>query len=177
MIGAPANPLPTDPEWAGHVVYTDSREVVSPATPEALWAVVEGVGGQNGWYSLPTAWAARGWLDKLVGGVGLRRGRRDAQRLVVGDALDFWRVEEMDRGHFLRLRAEMKLPGLAWLEFRVSKADGGGSILSQRAIFFPHGLGGRLYWLSVMPLHGIVFAGMANAMSAAAERSATKPVS
>ena len=177
VIGAPANPLPTDPEWAGHVVYTDSREVVSPATPEALWAVVEGVGGQNGWYSLPTAWAARGWLDKLVGGVGLRRGRRDAQRLVVGDALDFWRVEEMDRGHFLRLRAEMKLPGLAWLEFRVSKADGGGSILSQRAIFFPYGLGGRLYWFSVMPLHGIVFAGMANAMAAAAERSATKPVS
>ena len=170
VFGAPSDPLPSDPEWSGHTVFTDRREVASSASPEALWKIIEGVGGDNGWYSLPMAWAARGWLDKLVGGVGLRRGRRDPDKLVTGDALDFWRVEQIDRGHFLRLRAEMKLPGLAWLEFGVTPGAQGGSILTQRAIFFPYGLGGRLYWFAVMPLHGIVFEGMANAMAARAER-------
>jgi hypothetical protein len=165
VIGAPADPLPTDPEWSGHTVYTDTREVHSAATPDVLWSVVESVGGENGWYSLPVAWAARGWLDKLVGGVGLRRGRRDAEKLVTGDALDFWRVENISRGSFLRLRAEMKLPGLAWLEFSVASDGEGGSVLRQRAIFFPHGLGGRAYWFAVMPFHGIVFEGMARAMA------------
>lgn len=165
VIGAPADPLPSDPEWAGHTVYTDTREVVSSAPPEHLWRVVEGVGGEHGWYSLPVAWAARGLLDKMVGGVGLRRGRRDPNLLVTGDALDFWRVESMTKGSVLRLRAEMKLPGLAWLEFRVEPGSDGGSVLHQRAIFFPSGLGGRLYWLAVMPFHGIVFAGMANSMA------------
>ena len=165
VIGAPADPLPSDPEWSGHTVYTDEREVSSSAPPATLWRVVEGVGGEHGWYSLPVAWAARGVLDKLVGGVGLRRGRRDPDLLVTGDALDFWRVESITKGSFLRLRAEMKLPGLAWLEFRVEAGPDGGSVLHQRAIFFPSGLGGRLYWLAVMPFHGIVFAGMANSMA------------
>ncbi|MGB4713724.1 MAG: SDR family oxidoreductase [Pontimonas sp.] len=165
VIGAPADPLPSDPEWAGHTVFTDTQEFSSQGSPEELWRVVESIGGDNGWYSLPVAWAARGWLDKLVGGVGLRRGRRDPDALVTGDALDFWRVEEIESGRFLRLRAEMKLPGLAWLEFTVSPGPSGGSVLHQRAIFFPHGLGGRLYWLAVMPFHGIVFTGMASAMA------------
>jgi uncharacterized protein YbjT (DUF2867 family) len=169
VIGAPADPLPSDPEWTGHTVFTDTQEYTSKASPDALWRIVEGIGGDNGWYSLPVAWAARGWLDKLVGGVGLRRGRRNPNTLVTGDALDFWRVEEIDKGRFLRLRAEMKLPGLAWLEFTVTPGGNGGSVLHQRAIFFPHGLGGRLYWLSVMPFHGIVFKGMASAMTKAAE--------
>ena len=163
--GAPADPLPTDPEWSGHTVYTDVRQVRSSAAPESLWRVVESIGGDNGWYSWPVAWAARGWVDKLVGGVGLRRGRRDQDRLVTGDALDFWRVEHIEPGRFLRLRAEMKLPGLAWLEFTVEGRDQGGSRLTQRAIFFPQGLGGRLYWLAVMPFHGIIFQAMAQAMS------------
>ena len=170
VIGAPSDPLPTDPEWSGHTVYTDIREVSSSAPADVLWSVVESVGGENGWYSLPVAWAARGWLDKLVGGVGLRRGRRDAEKLVTGDALDFWRVENIERGKFLRLRAEMKLPGLAWLEFTVAPNDSGGSTLQQRAIFFPHGLGGRAYWFAVMPFHGIVFEGMARSMAAKAEQ-------
>jgi hypothetical protein len=89
--------------------------------------------------------------------------------LVTGDALDFWRVESITKGSFLRLRAEMKLPGLAWLEFRVEAGAHGGRLLHQRAIFFPSGLGGRLYWLAVMPFHGIVFAGMANSMAQHAE--------
>lgn len=166
--GAPADPLPSDPEWAGHTVYTDLKEVESSAPPQELWRVVESIGGDNGWYSLPVAWAARGWLDKLVGGVGLRRGRRDQDRLVTGDALDFWRVEQLEPGRFLRLRAEMKVPGLAWLEFTVQPTPSG-SRLSQRAIFFPHGLGGRLYWLAVMPFHGVVFTTMAHAMCQRAE--------
>lgn len=167
--GAPADPLPSDPEWAGHTVYTDSRSVSTTASAERLWSVVESIGGANGWYSLPVAWAARGWLDKLVGGVGLRRGRRDPYRLAVGDALDFWRVEHIERGRFLRLRAEMKLPGRAWLEFSIEEGSEGTRVLRQRAVFFPHGLGGRLYWLAVMPFHGIVFASMAKSMAKKAE--------
>jgi hypothetical protein len=108
-------------------------------------------------------------VDKLVGGVGLRRGRRDQVRLVTGDALDFWRVEQIIPGRFLRLRAEMKLPGLAWLEFTVEQREQGGSRLTQRAIFFPHGLGGRLYWLLVMPFHGIIFQKMVSSMAKRAE--------
>jgi hypothetical protein len=122
---------------------------------------VEGIGGEHGWYSFPLAWAVRGWLDRLVGGVGLRRGRRDPRRLHVGEALDFWRVEELDRGRLLRLRAEMRVPGLAWLELRVAAADGGGSTYSQRAVFVPRGLAGHVYWWLVWPFHGLVFGGMA----------------
>jgi uncharacterized protein YbjT (DUF2867 family) len=178
--GAPADPLPSDPDWSGHTVYTDVRQVRCTAPAEALWRVVESIGGENGWYSWPVAWAARGWLDKIVGGVGLRRGRRDQERLVTGDALDFWRVEQIMPGTFLRLRAEMKVPGLAWLEFTVEPRPTGGSRLTQRAIFFPQGLGGRLYWLAVLPFHGIVFASMAKAMSEKAarlsENNSSKPV-
>jgi len=162
VVGTPSNPLPSDPEWSGHTVFTDVRVQHSDATVERLWSVVEGIGGANGWYSFPLAWAMRGWADKLVGGVGLRRGRRNAKRLNVGDALDFWRVESLDRGHSLRLRAEMKLPGPAWLELVVEADPAGGSIYRQRAIFFPMGLAGRLYWYSILPFHGIIFAGMAN---------------
>lgn len=177
VIGAPSDPLPSDPEWAGHTVYTDSREVTVAAPSDQLWKVVESIGGDNGWYSLPVAWAARGLLDKLVGGVGLRRGRRDPDKLLTGDALDFWRVEKIERGSFLRLRAEMKLPGLAWLEFTVTPVGEEHSTLSQRAIFFPQGLGGRLYWFAVTPLHGIVFAGMARSMGKAAEQQFADRVS
>ncbi|CAN5181442.1 SDR family oxidoreductase [soil metagenome] len=162
IAGAPSNLLPSDPDWSGHTVYTDLRVQHSDAPVERLWSVVEGIGGQNGWYSFPLAWAVRGWADKLVGGVGLRRGRRNATRLNVGDALDFWRVESVERGHSLRLRAEMKVPGPAWLEMTTEADPKGGSIYRQRAIFFPAGLAGRLYWYSILPFHGVIFAGMAN---------------
>jgi len=169
--GAPQDPLPSDPDWSGHTAYTDTRVVKSSASPDFLFRAVESIGGDNGWYSLPGAWALRGWIDKVVGGVGLRRGRRDPDHLVTGDALDFWRVERVEPGHLVRLRAEMKLPGRAWLEFQVNpdESAGEGSVLTQRAIFFPHGLGGRLYWLAVMPFHGIVFAGMAKGLARKAE--------
>ena len=168
VVGAPSDPLPSDPDWAGHTVYTDERERRSSAPPDAVWRVIEAIGGENGWYSFPLAWAARGWIDKLVGGVGLRRGRRDPERLHVGDALDFWRVERLERGRMLRLRAEMKLPGLAWLELGV-EPDGDGSRYRQRAVFFPRGLAGRLYWFAILPFHGVIFSGMALRITEEAE--------
>jgi uncharacterized protein YbjT (DUF2867 family) len=166
--GASSNPLPSDPEWAGHVVYTDVRVTRSEAPQERLWKVIESIGGKNGWYSFPLAWAVRGWMDKIVGGVGLRRGRLHPERLHTGDALDFWRVERIDPGRFLRLRAEMRVPGRAWLEMSAEATDSAGSTYRQRAIFFPRGLGGRLYWWAIVPFHGIIFSGMANRITAAA---------
>ncbi|MFG2331771.1 SDR family oxidoreductase [Streptomyces sp. NPDC048604] len=168
LPGAPSDPLPTDPDWAGGSLYTDEREQDVPAGPDILWRVIEGVGGENGWYSFPLAWSVRGWFDRLVGGVGLRRGRRDAARLRVGDALDFWRVEEIERGTLLRLRAEMRLPGLAWLEMRAEPDGHGRARYRQRAVFHPHGLAGHLYWWSVAPFHAVVFGGMARRIAGTA---------
>ncbi len=171
VLEVPSDPLPSDPDWAGRVVYTDERTVHTHAGSDALWRVIEGIGGENGWYSSPLLWAVRGWMDRLVGGIGLARGRRSRDRLTVGDALDFWRVEAIERGTLLRLRAEMKVPGLAWLELR-AVPDGDGSRYEQRAVFFPLGLAGRLYWLAVLPFHAFIFGGMASRITAAAEQIA-----
>ncbi|MER5529217.1 SDR family oxidoreductase [Streptomyces sp. NPDC002677] len=168
--GAPSDPLPTDPDWAGGSLYTDRRELTVNASREALWRVIEGIGGDNGWYSFPLAWAVRGGLDRLVGGVGLRRGRRDAARLRAGDSLDFWRVEEIEPGRLLRLRAEMRLPGLAWLEMYADTDTAGRTRYRQRAMFHPHGLLGHAYWWSVSPFHAVVFGGMARNIALAAAR-------
>jgi uncharacterized protein YbjT (DUF2867 family) len=176
---APSDPLPSDPVWAGGSLYVDERVTGVAATRNELWDVIERIGGENGWYSWPLAWAVRGWLDRLVGGVGLRRGRRDPRRLRVGETLDFWRVEEIDRGRLLRLRAEMKVPGLAWLELSVEDAGRGGTGRSdagtgvrfrQRAVFHPRGLAGHLYWWGIKPFHGAVFGGMLRNIAKAAER-------
>lgn len=170
LAATSADPLPSDPDWAGHTVYVDDRRRHSAASAEDVWRVVESIGGENGWYSFPLAWVARGWMDKLAGGVGLNRGRRDPQRLEQGDALDWWRVERLERARYLRLRAEFKSPGRAWLEMTVTPADDGGSDYHQRAIYFPQGLAGRLYWYSILPFHGVIFPGMVERISAAAER-------
>ncbi|MER5766385.1 SDR family oxidoreductase [Streptomyces sp. NPDC001985] len=175
LPGAPSDPLPTDPDWAGGSLYTDRRELTVDASPAALWRVIEGIGGDNGWYSFPLAWAVRGWLDRFVGGVGLRRGRRDAQRLRVGDSLDFWRVEEIEPGRLLRLRAEMRLPGLAWLEMRAVGDGQGRTRYRQRALFHPRGLLGHAYWWSVSPFHTVVFGGMARNIARAAEQTPPAP--
>ncbi|GAA1267416.1 SDR family oxidoreductase [Saccharothrix xinjiangensis] len=167
--GVPSDPLPSDPGWSGGSSYLDVRERETTAAPERLWSVVEGIGGEHGWYSFPLAWAVRGWLDRLVGGVGLRRGRRDPRRLHVGEALDWWRVEEVERGRLLRLRAEMRVPGLAWLELQVLPGRGGGSTYRQRAVFVPRGLAGHLYWWLVWPFHGLVFGGMVRNITSEAE--------
>lgn len=175
--GAPSDPLPSDPQWAGGSLYTDRRQQLVDASPAALWRVIEGIGGDNGWYSFPPAWAARGRLDRLAGGTGLRRGRRDPARLRAGDSLDFWRVEEIVPGRLLRLRAEMRLPGLAWLEMHAGTDEQGRTRYRQRAVFHPHGLLGHAYWWTISPFHTALFGGMArNIAKAAAEQPTREPV-
>ncbi len=167
--GAPSDPLPSDPDWAGGSLYMDERERLVDATPEQLWSVVEGIGGGHGWYSWRLGWWARGLLDRIFGGPGLRRGRRDPFELTVGEALDWWRVEDIDDLHLLRLRAEMRLPGLAWLELIIDADDQGRTLFRQRALFQPRGLAGHLYWAMVYPFHGFVFGGMQRNIARAAE--------
>jgi len=166
VFGAPSDPLPTDPDWAGGSLYTDERERETTASPAALWRVIEGIGGERGWYSFPLAWGVRGLMDRAIGGVGLRRGRRDPDRLMVGESLDFWRVEERIPEKLLRLRAEMRLPGQAWLEMTVDEEP---TVYRQRAIFHPRGLWGHAYWWMVAPFHGIVFGSMVRNIVHAAE--------
>lgn len=162
-----AHPLPTDPEWAGGSVLVDEQEATSTASVEDLYATVTGIGGTRGWYVTPLLWSLRGWVDKLMGGVGMRRGRRHPDDLWVGDALDFWRVEAVEPPTVVRLRAEMRLPGDAWLEWRIEATETG-SHLAQRAIFFPRGLLGRAYWYSLLPFHALIFGRMAQLIADAA---------
>ena len=168
--GAPSAPLPTDPDWSGGTLYVDLRERTTTASPAALWRIIEGIGGSNGYYSSFFLWEIRGFLDRLIGGVGLRRGRRDPYQVYVGEALDFWRVERCDRGQLLRLRAEMRLPGLAWLELIVDQDERGRTLYRQRATYRPFGLLGHMYWWVVVPFHAIVFGSMVRRIPAAAER-------
>ena len=157
----PSDPLPTDPQWAGGSVYKDVRKLDSKDALDVVWKRIEAIGGDNGYSTATWAWELRGLADKVTGGVGLRRGRRDPDHLQVGDALDFWRVEKVDRPKTLRLRAEMRMPGLAWLEFVVEPdAKTGGCKITQTATYAPKGLMGHLYWWSVWPMHGIVFPSM-----------------
>jgi hypothetical protein len=159
--GTHSEPLPTDPSWAGGSLYTDERRYASSDSIEQVWERVEAIGGDNGYSTATWAWELRGLMDRFVGGVGLRRGRRDPLKLREGESLDFWRVETIDRPRLLRLRAEMKLPGLAWLEFRVEQRADGKTLLTQRALYHPRGLFGHLYWWAVFPMHEIVFPSMA----------------
>jgi uncharacterized protein YbjT (DUF2867 family) len=153
---APWQKAQGDPDWAGETILKDSREATTDIPLAEIWKTIEGIGGQHGWYGSDFLWFARGLLDRMFGGVGLRRGRRDPDHLRVGDSLDFWRVEKIERESVLRLYAEMVLPGKAWLEFRVTEANGKTHIV-QEATFAPHGLGGQLYWYSVLPFHTFVF--------------------
>lgn len=137
----------------------DSRTVEVGIPPAKAFAPIQRIGGQTGWYYGSWLWRLRGFLDLLVGGVGVRRGRRDPVNIRVGDALDFWRVEAFEPNHRLRLRAEMKVPGRAWLEFEVTESQSG-STVRQTAIFDPVGLFGLAYWYALYPLHLLVFAGM-----------------
>lgn len=166
--GAPSDPMPTDPDWAGGDLYTDDRSTQVDATPAELWQVIRGIGGGSGWYSWPFAWTMRGVIDRLWGGPGLRRGRRSAHDLRLGDAVDWWRVEDVVPGELLRLRAEMRLPGRAWLDLGVEHAEGGSTRFHQRAVFAPRGVWGRIYWWSVRPFHGFVFGQMQRNIAATA---------
>jgi len=161
------------PSWGGVRFGTrivDSRTLQVSVAPAAAFAPIRRVGGPTGWYFANFLWQARGACDLLVGGVGLRRGRRDPQTLAVGDVLDFWRVEACEPDCSLRLAAEMKVPGRAWLQFEVEPTPGG-SIIRQTAIFDPAGLAGLLYWYALYPAHRWIFAGMLRGIAAAAEDS------
>jgi uncharacterized protein YbjT (DUF2867 family) len=145
----------------------DSRTITVAVSAEQAFKPIRRIGGQTGWYYGNWLWSLRGFIDLLIGGVGVRRGRRDPEHLRVGDALDFWRVEVYDRPQRLRLRAEMKLPGRAWLEFEiVPHAEG--CTIRQTAIFDPRGLSGLLYWYGIYPIHQLVFAGMLRNLARAA---------
>jgi hypothetical protein len=164
--GTASDPLPTDPDWAGGTLYSDVRTMHSKDPILEVWKRVEAIGGNNGYSTATWAWELRGIMDRLVGGVGLRRGRRDDRTLIEGEALDFWRVEAINRPNLLRLRAEMKLPGLAWLEFSLTEDESGdGTIITQRALFAPKGLFGHIYWWMVWPMHGLVFPSMVKNMA------------
>lgn len=145
----------------------DSRTVVLPLTPEQAFAPIQRIGGKTGWYYGDFLWRIRGLMDTLVGGVGLRRGRRHTVRIRVGDPLDFWRVEAVRPPRLLRLYAEMRVPGRAWLEFEVTP-HAEGSQITQTAIFDPVGLFGLAYWYGIYPLHQFVFAGMLRRIGEAA---------
>lgn len=149
----------------GRHLMTDSRTIRVTIEPKDAFAPIRRIGGATGWYYANWLWRLRGLLDRLFGGVGLRRGRRDPDSLRVGDPVDFWRVEAMEPDRRLRLAAEMKLPGRAWLEFEVTR-DTAGSVIRQTATFDPKGLLGRAYWYSVFPLHQFVFGGMLQGIAA-----------
>lgn len=154
-----AGPMPGDPDWSGGAVFKDVREVAIDAPAWAAFRAVCRVGGGHGWYA-DRLWKIRGWLDRLAGGPGLRRGRRHPDTLRYGDALDFWRVVGLDRDRALSLRAEMKLPGEALLDFRVEDKGDRQCTLRQTAFFEPRGLFGLVYWYAVLPFHGVIFRGM-----------------
>lgn len=151
----------------------DTREVAVDVSKEEAFTPIRRIGGRSGWYYANTLWRIRGWIDLLVGGVGLRRGRRDPEELRVGDALDFWRVEDYEPGRRLRLAAEMKLPGRAWLEFEVEETENGSSI-HQNAVFDPLGLAGLAYWYGIYPIHRRVFGGMLGGIASHAANEARK---
>ena len=150
-------PVATDPEWSGGTSLSDVRHATALSSPESVYETIAAIGGERGWYSGEILWQIRGVLDKLVGGPGLRKGRK--RTIAVGDTIDFWRVEDLRPGRRVRLRAEMVLPGRAWLTWDL-EPEGSGTRVSQTATFRPRGLWGRAYWLGVAPFHRFVFPGM-----------------
>jgi len=173
--------VPGDPDWAGGRVFFDRRETIVEASPEAAFAAACRIGGPHGWYTASFLWWLRGRLDKMTGGPGLLRGRRDPNALRYGDAVDFWRVAAVEPGRLLRLNAEMKLPGEASLEFAIEPVPAAAGVagaparcrLVQTATFVPHGIFGLAYWYSILPFHAWIFPGMLRGIRTSAERIAT----
>ena len=163
-----AGVIPGDPDWAGGTTYVHREETEIDANPARVFKTICRIGGENGWYAADALWQIRGILDRVVGGPGLRRGRRSPDEINYGDALDFWRVTGIEPGQSISLRAEMKVPGVAMLEFELEPRNGT-THLAQIARFQPRGLLGILYWFAVMPLHGYVFRSMLRGIREAAE--------
>jgi uncharacterized protein YbjT (DUF2867 family) len=168
-----ARPAPWDPDWAGGTVLEAVHGVEVDATPAATMDVVRQLGGDHGWHGFEPLWSIRGALDELLGGVGRRRGRRHPTDLRIGDTVDFFRAVVVEP-ELVRLRAELRLPGEAWLEWSVREGEHGRTSLEQRARFAPAGVAGRAYWYAMWPFHVVIFATMVRRIAAAAqERSAT----
>jgi len=154
------------------LIYSTTMDV--PVAADAAFAPIRRIGGASGWYWGTWLWRVRGLIDLLVGGVGLRRGRRDPEHLAVGDTLDFWRVEAIEEGRSLRLAAEMKMPGRAWLDFEVTPTPAGGSTIRQTAVFDPSGVGGLAYWYLLYPIHAVIFDRMLRAIARRAGAAAAR---
>ena len=166
---SPAAAIPGDPAWAGGTIFSDDRTVESTASADDLYWAVSRIGGDVGYYAVDWAWWIRGVMDQVVGGPGLRRGRRHATELRPGESLDFWRVVTVEPGRKLELVAEMRLPGEGWLRFEV-EPTATGSTVRQTASFAPRGLWGRLYWVAMSPFHATIFQGMARSIARQAEQ-------
>ncbi len=163
--------LPSDFTGVKEGMLIDMRVRRATVPPYRVAAVFSSLGGRRGWLVADALWRLRGCLDRAIGGVGLRRGRRSANTLRAGDAVDFWRVEAYEPGRLLRLRAEMKLPGVAWLQFETEPNGIGGATLRQTAFFEPHGLFGLLYWYGAAPFHAWIFGRMATSIVCVAEKN------
>ena len=161
---------PGDPAWAGGTIYEDKRICMVNASKEKVWEVISHIGGSTGWYHGTGLWVLRGFIDRLVGGVGSGRGRRNAVEISVGDVLDFWRVVSVEKNDHLRLAAEMRLPGIGLLNFEIKAIDDNHCELLQQARFKPHGLTGICYWYVLIPLHEYIFGGMIKKIANRAER-------
>ena len=164
---APGKPVRLESRH-GMIVERRRRAVAAPA--DAVYRVFTGIGADRGWYFANWAWRMRGAIDRLLGGAGLRRGRRHPHQLRVGDALDFWRVEDLQPDRLVRLRAEMKLPGRAWLQYEVRETQDGETHLEQTAAFIPKGLAGLAYWYALYPFHAWIFGGLVRSIATRAER-------
>jgi hypothetical protein len=159
--------LSWDPEWSGGTLLVDRQNAASAAQADDLYWAFARIGGGVGYYTQDWAWRVRGLIDILVGGVGLRRGRRHPEEARMGDTIDFWRVSAVTPGRRLQLAAEMRLPGEAWLEWEIEE-ESDRSVLHQTAYFRPRGLAGRAYWFAMLPFHRLIFGRMARAIADAA---------
>jgi uncharacterized protein YbjT (DUF2867 family) len=167
----PAQPLPTDPDWAGGSLHEQVFERRVDADVETLWQVFESIGAKHGWSAAPAAWALRGWVGLVTGAAKIGRRSTQLHHLHSGEALDRWRVEQMDRPHLLRLRADVPLPGRLWLELSVHEDGDGVSRYRQRALFQPYGLAGEVFWTAWAPFRHAVLGGIARDISSSARRA------
>jgi uncharacterized protein YndB with AHSA1/START domain len=151
-------------------VICDIRETNIDAPPDRVFELIANVGGANGWFYANFLWRMRGWIDRLIGGVGTKRGRPRAFGIQTGDAIDFWRVERAEAPRTVLLRAEMKLPGDAWLQFDLTSQPQGHTLLRCCAWFHPRGLAGEIYWCGLYPVHAMIFSGMLTTIRKTAER-------
>ena len=165
---APSWPLPTDPPWAGGSLHEDVCERCVPADPDRLWHVIESIGAEHGWSAAPFGWALRGWIGRVAGAAWISRVRRHPHRLHSGEALDWWRVEHIDRPRLVRLRSDIPLPGRLWLELSVRAQGNGGSVYRQRILFQPYGFGGEAFWAASALFRDVILGGIARDVTSAA---------